>query len=362
MQSEKTIEIIKSLQLQCEISGKVDGLSFYKWKGKNVYRKIGKPSRPASEAQLECRRKFAILQNLSKTFKPIIRETYNTGKKPILPANLFIKRNRGIFEENEIRTSSALLQSKRMLQEINSSSRVYRDADYQEKIEQEQPNTTQPINYSNLKLTRSNYPIPFTPRLIKHSEEIFTLKWDDFTKRYDTIALIIYSPGKGEYNKTEISINENQWHIEIPEEFQNTKKYYYLYCYHSKRKTYSESITLTPEDGADILWKIHKQKRAICRNLYNTNQKSSLCNAERLFQSIFSLKVNFREEGRGDMLRFTNLFPLGCLRLTFELPFYKLKEKNPELSDQSLEYSFQNFSFGVLPSLSLENLSLIPFT
>ncbi|MCB1178775.1 MAG: hypothetical protein KDK36_14415 [Leptospiraceae bacterium] len=101
MQSEKTINIIQSLQRQCDISGKINGLSFYKWKGKNVYRRIGKSTGPASPAQLECRRKFATLQNLSKIFKPIIQHTYNTGKKPILPANLFIRKNGGIFEKEE---------------------------------------------------------------------------------------------------------------------------------------------------------------------------------------------------------------------------------------------------------------------
>ncbi|MCB1177072.1 MAG: hypothetical protein KDK36_05780, partial [Leptospiraceae bacterium] len=100
--SEKTIEIVKSLQLQCDITGKIGGLSFYKWKGNNVYRKIGKPCKPASPAQLECRKKFATLQNLSNIFKPIIRDTYNTGKKPLTPANLFIKRNGKIFEKNEV--------------------------------------------------------------------------------------------------------------------------------------------------------------------------------------------------------------------------------------------------------------------
>ncbi|MCB1176760.1 MAG: hypothetical protein KDK36_04180 [Leptospiraceae bacterium] len=389
MQSGKTIQIVKSLQLQCDISGKIDGLSFYKWKGKNVHRRIGKPSAPPSPSQLECREKFATLQNLSKLFKPIIRETYNTGKKPLTPANLFIKRNGGVFGKNEfgieenskykltgnrsyfpsinsgqalslsmttnsktnrhpelsrrvldaeilnipisrlldtkfisfrnkfhsktissksnnynllktskVRSSSALLQLHKVEQEIKSPSWAYRDADY-----------------SKLKLTRSNYTIPFTPKLTKNSEELFTLKWDDFTKRYDTIALIIFSPEKGIYHKTEIPITENYWHIVTPIELQKTKNYYYLYCYHSKRKTYSESITLTSEDCADILWRIHQQKKAIM-----------------VTKDIYPWSVI---DEREDILRFSLLFQFGCLRPSFDIRFYQLKQKNLSISRES---------------------------
>ncbi|MCB1178397.1 MAG: hypothetical protein KDK36_12500 [Leptospiraceae bacterium] len=332
--SEKTIEIIKSLQLQCDVTGKINGLSFYKWKGNNVYRRIGKPSTPPSPVQLECRRKFAILQNLSKIFKPIIRDTYNTGKKPLTPANLFIKRNGKIFEKGEKDSVSLPLVTK-----LNSNCSWFDSAhqadssnndklDYNpEQIKQthsEQEGNSLPersrrennvelsIDYSKLKLTRSNHPIPFTSKLTKHSEELFTLKWDDFTKRYDTIALIIFSPEKGKYHNTEINITETHWHIEIPQEFQNTNNYYYLYCYHSKRKTYSESITLTPEDGADILWKIHGQK--------------------------LSLTMGFnpwlRPTQERDILRFNLWFPFGCLLPSFDITSYWLKQKNLAISSK----------------------------
>ncbi|MCB1179741.1 MAG: hypothetical protein KDK36_19340 [Leptospiraceae bacterium] len=380
MTSEKTIQIVKSLQLQCDISGKVDGLSFYKWKGKNVVRKIGKPSKPASPSQLECRKKFASLQNLSKIFKPIIQATYNTGKKPLTPANLFIKRNGEIFEKNEVsigENSKDKLTSNRSYFESlsmttyskanchpeqnvcpkqNRRERVtnieisnnhvlkglldtkfisFRNKFHSKTVlpnsynsnlvntDKIRPSSEIPMpigilyrdaddaDYSKIKLTRSNFPLPFTPKLTKHSEEIFTLQWDDFTKKYDTIALILFSPEKGSYHKIEMGINENQWHIEIPEEFQNTNIYYYLYCYHSKKKAYSESITLTPEDGANILWKIHKQKQAIT-----------------VTKDIYPWSVIDERQ----MLRFNNLFPFGCLRPTFDITFYQLGEKNLAIS------------------------------
>ncbi|MCB1178909.1 MAG: hypothetical protein KDK36_15095, partial [Leptospiraceae bacterium] len=161
-------------------------------------------------------------------------------------------------------------------------------------------------DYSKLKLTRSNYPIPFRITLIKHSEELFTIKWEDFTKRYDTISLIVFSPENEKYHKVEMPINENFWHIEIPEEFQTTTNYYYLYCYHSKRKTFSESINLTPEDGADILWKIHKLKRAVTAVTKDINHWS---------------EDNAIEER--DMLRFSLMFPLGYLRASFDMGNYQ---------------------------------------
>ncbi|MCB1177302.1 MAG: hypothetical protein KDK36_06965 [Leptospiraceae bacterium] len=136
--------------------------------------------------------------------------------------------NSNLLNTNKTRSSSALPNFDDVNLEQESPSRVYRDAD--------DANDT---NYSKLKLTRSNYPIPFIPILTKHSEELFTLQWNDFTKRYDTISLILFSPEKGKYHKTEISITQNHWHIEIPEEFQTTTNYYYLYCYHFKRKTFS---------------------------------------------------------------------------------------------------------------------------
>ncbi|MCB1180320.1 MAG: hypothetical protein KDK36_22260 [Leptospiraceae bacterium] len=71
MESEKLIYYVKSIQEHCDVKGKVGGYSFYKWKGKEVVRRIGKPSKPASPAQLECRNKFRILQNLSKVFLPL---------------------------------------------------------------------------------------------------------------------------------------------------------------------------------------------------------------------------------------------------------------------------------------------------
>ncbi|MCB1178661.1 MAG: hypothetical protein KDK36_13835 [Leptospiraceae bacterium] len=355
-ESEKTIEIIKSLQLQCDITGKINGLSFYKWKGNNVVRKIGKPSKPASPSQLECRRKFATLQNLSKIFKPIIQTTYNTGKKPLTPANLFIKRNGRIFEKREtnsvswhldkksqlplgfhsmsdllntdkIRSSSALPEIKETVHEQESPSRVYRDDNNPD--------------YSKLKLTRSNYPIPFTPRLTKHSKDLFTLKWDDFTKRYDTIALTIFSPEKGIYHKTEININDNYHHIEIPEEFQNTKNYYYLYCYHSKRKTFSESITLTPEDDANMLWKIHQQKRALTQRtgIYTKNQGGKIhlsFSGRGLYCKTYQLDSN--RVTKRKMLRFTNQLPFGCVLPTFDIPFYQLKQKNLSISEKDPVY------------------------
>ncbi|MCB1178026.1 MAG: hypothetical protein KDK36_10640 [Leptospiraceae bacterium] len=412
IKSEKTIQIIKSLQLQCDISGKIDGLSFYKWKGKNVVRKIGKPSKPASEAQLECRRKFATLQNLSKIFKPIIRETYNTGKKPLTPANLFIKKNGELFEKVEksinpidtektvmlrlskhepiskkswfdkahhdnsrsewvtdtekcihpipkglldikfisyknkfhnsasspqrsktvlpnidkIRSSSALPQSGSINLKQKSPSWVYQDAD-----DDNIP------DYSKLQLTRSNYPIPFTPKLTKHSEELFTLQWDDFTKRYDTIVLLIFSPEKEKYDKIEINITKNYWHIEIPKKFQGTKNYYYLYSYHSKRKTYSESITLTPEDGVDILWKIRKQKLSLTVGFNPWSITEEQDNDTKRLRILYP----FRRE----MLRFSLWFPLGCLLPTFDIRFYLFYIPL---------YNSINFSLGTLPFSSLE--------
>ncbi|MCB1178436.1 MAG: hypothetical protein KDK36_12700, partial [Leptospiraceae bacterium] len=321
------------------------GLSFYKWKGNNVHRRIGKPCKPASPAQLECRKKFATLQNLSKLFKPIIQATYNTGKKPLTPANLFIKRNGEIFEENchpELRACPEHSRMERATDkvELNSNSSWFDSAhqadssnndklDYNLKqmkkphSEQEvksipersrrENNLELSINYSKLKLTRSNHPIPFTPRLTKHSEELFTLKWDDFTKRYDTIALIIFSPENGKYHKTKINSTENHWHIEVPIDFQNAKNYYFLYCYHSKRKTYSESITLTPEDGADILWRIHKQKKAIT-----------------VIKDIYPWSVIDNR----DMLRLSDLFPLGYLSPTFDITSFHLKQKNLAISQK----------------------------
>ncbi|MCB1179756.1 MAG: hypothetical protein KDK36_19420 [Leptospiraceae bacterium] len=333
MQSEKTIQIIKSLQLQCDISGKIDGLSFYKWKGKNVVRKIGKPSKPASEAQLECRRKFATLQNLSRIFKPIIRETYNTGKKPLTPANLFIKKNGEIFEKVE-KSINPIDTEKTVMLRLSKHEPISKKSWFDKAHHDNVP------DYSKIKLTRSNYPIPFTPKLTKHSEELFTLQWDDFTKRYDTIALIIFSPEKEKYDKIEISITENYWHIEIPEEFQETKNYYYLYCYHSKRKTYSESITLTLEDGADILWKLHKQKLSLTVGFNPWSKTEKQDNTTERLENLSP----FRRE----MLRFSLWFPFGCLRPSFDirysqrkaLSFYLPIEMLKRHIKLPLEYSF----------------------
>ncbi len=75
-----------------EFHGKIGGHTIYRLNGKRVIRKNGKPSLPASPAQIEWRRKFAYLQKKGKEFYAIISKTLpmKNGKTPI---NQFISLN-----------------------------------------------------------------------------------------------------------------------------------------------------------------------------------------------------------------------------------------------------------------------------
>ncbi|MCB1180321.1 MAG: hypothetical protein KDK36_22265, partial [Leptospiraceae bacterium] len=63
-------------------------------------------------------------------------------------------------------------------------------------------------DYSKLQLTNSDIPILFEPKLRKYSDELLTLEWEDKTKRFDKINLIIFSSELNKYYKVEASIKE----------------------------------------------------------------------------------------------------------------------------------------------------------
>jgi hypothetical protein len=92
------LQFIKSIDKKLgDIVGKMGGYTLYKLHGTKVYRRLPQRLSPPSPAQKAQRKKFAILQSLSRAFRSFLPQTLRLRKK-LKPANAFIKVNQNLVQ------------------------------------------------------------------------------------------------------------------------------------------------------------------------------------------------------------------------------------------------------------------------
>jgi hypothetical protein len=200
-----------------DIRGKVGGYTVYKMMGKKIYRRLPQRLSPPSPAQKAQRKKFAILQSLSKVFLSLVPQTLQLRKK-LKPACAFIKVNQSL-----VRIDRAT-----------------------KKVE---------VDYTQLDLTGQNDFYWLSPRIADFHKNTLTIQWKVDPIDYEVfgqpnspkekppqIHFVLFCPAKSQFQHLSLPVGQESQEVLYPRAWEGKLIYLYSFIQKGRRFTVTRCV------------------------------------------------------------------------------------------------------------------------